>query len=473
MKRFFPLSLLFVLLLSSAAHILPGNGNVHAQTVTFQLDSTQLEATVVRDDLYYPWDLWWGPDGWIWFSSRDGYIQRMHPDGSELDTIHVVGDVYISQDNAGMHGMAIHPNFVDTPYFYVQYNYDLYRNRIRRYTYNSFLGQVTDSLTVMDDNPGNDSHNGCRMVITKDRKLIATLGDAYDFALSQQMDTYAGKIIRMNLDGSVPADNPFGNTLIYTLGHRNPQGLVLLENGRIFSSEHGTTQDDEFNEIFAGRNYGWGEVEGFCDEPEEQQFCQDSNVVEPIVAWTPSVAPCGLAYYDHPAIPEWRGTFIHTFLKERRIRVLTMNEALDSVLQSNDYLESEFGRVRDVLVAPDGRVFICTSKLWPEVTDREDKIIEIRNPAFVSTPEPLQPEAQLSLYPNPATHQLHLHYPDSWQAEALHIRGVDGRRYPMPTPAFQTGRAALSVAHLAPGVYFVTLQLRNGRRIVKKFVRVE
>ena len=444
-----------------------------AQTVTFQLDSTQVEARVIRNDLYVPWDLWWGPDGWIWFSSRDGYIQRMRPDGSELDTLHIITDVFVSEDNAGVHGMAIHPNFADTPYFFVQYNYELNRNRIKRYTYNSFLGSVTDSLTVLDGNPGNNSHNGCRMVITPDLKLIATLGDAFDESLPQSFDTYAGKIIRMNLDGSIPADNPFGNNLAYSIGHRNPQGLVLLQNGRLFSSEHGTNKDDEFNEIFAGRNYGWPQVEGFCDEPDEQQFCQDSNVVEPLVAWTPAEAPCGVAYYDHPAIPEWRGSFLQAFLKARRLRVLHMNTALDSVVESNDYLIEDYGRMRDVLVAPDGRVFISISTKWPADTAREDMIIELRNPAFVSTPEPRQPEAQLSLYPNPATHQLHLHYPDSWQAEALHIRGVDGRRYPMPAPAFQTGRAALSVAHLAPGVYFVTLQLRNGRRIVKKFVRVE
>jgi len=114
------------------------------------------------------------------------------------------------------------------------------------------------------------------------------------------------KILRLNVDGSVPADNPDNTSLVYSWGHRNAQGLCLGPNGLIYSSEHGQNSNDEFNIIEEGRNYGWPEVEGFCDQSGELDACAELDVKEPLQTWSPCIAVNGIEYYNHPAIPEWQ-----------------------------------------------------------------------------------------------------------------------------------------------------------------------
>ena len=144
-----------------------------------------------------------------------------------------------------------------------------------------------------------------------------TTGDAQQQPQAQNPASLNGKILRLNLDGTIPANNPTPGSPVYTLGHRNPQGLVQLPNGRIYSSEHGPNNDDEINQIEAGRNYGWPNVEGYCDLPAEATFCAANNVREPLTVWTPTIAPAGLTYYDHPAIPGWRGSLLLAVLKDQ------------------------------------------------------------------------------------------------------------------------------------------------------------
>ena len=140
-----------------------------------------------------------------------------------------------------------------------------------------------------------------------------------------------GKILRLNLDGSIPANNPTPGSLVYTLGHRNPQGLVRLPSGRIYSSEHGENTDDEINLIEAGRNYGWPNVEGYCSTTERNAFCAANNVREPLAIWTPTLAVAGLAYYDHPAIPEWRGSLLMATLKASKLVQLQLSATGDAM----------------------------------------------------------------------------------------------------------------------------------------------
>src|SRR5690606_34559188 len=117
------------------------------------------------------------------------------------------------------------------------------------------------------------------------------------------------------------ADNPIAGSSIWSWGHRNPQGMVYA-NGMLYSSEHGPGSDDELNIIRRGRNYGWPTVNGFCNLPGEVAFCTDSNVAEPLVAWTPTLAVCGLDYYDGAMFPGWRGSLLMTTLKDSRLYTL-------------------------------------------------------------------------------------------------------------------------------------------------------
>src|SRR5205085_11356996 len=148
-----------------------------------------------------------------------------------------------------------------------------------------------DEQILFDSIPFAPVHDGSRLLITPDRKLLVSTGDAARGTLSQDHRSPNGKILRMNLDGSVPPDNPWASApypanYFWTTGHRNPQGLVLAANGLLYSSEHGPSNDDEVNIIERGRNYGWPNVQGYCNDSTELQidtnerkFCADSNVI--------------------------------------------------------------------------------------------------------------------------------------------------------------------------------------------------
>jgi len=209
-----------------------------------------------------------------------------------------------------------------------------------------------------------------------------TTGDVGSASYALDTNRLHGKILRLNLDGSRPDDNPIPGSFVWSLGHRNPQGLVRAPSGIIYSSEHGPADNDEVNIIEKGRNYGWPEVHGFCDLPEEQTYCTANNVREPIAAWTPTLAVCGIDFYDHYAIPEWQNSILLVTLKEDDLRVLKLNESGDSIVSQDFHFNNYFGRLRDVCISPDGKIYIATSNQdgranSPFPTALDDRIIEI------------------------------------------------------------------------------------------------
>jgi mono/diheme cytochrome c family protein len=145
------------------------------------------------------------------------------------------------------------------------------------------------------------------------------------------------------------------------MGHRNIQGLVYGTNGTLYSSEHGDAIEDELNIIKKAGNYGWPNVEGFCSTEEEKAFCAGKQVMEPLRAWTPVVAPAGMDYYASDAIPEWKNSILLTTLKTESLRVLKLNGTGDKVLSESIYLDHQFGRLRDLCVSPAGDVYVATS----------------------------------------------------------------------------------------------------------------
>jgi len=209
------------------------------------------------------------------------------------------------------------------------------------------------------------------MVISPDLKLFISTGDASNQSTPQNINALNGKIHRINLDGSIPSDNPFPRSSIWTYGHRNPQGLVFANN-ILYSSEHGPSSDDEINIIEKGRNYGWPKVEGLCNEPAERIFCLANNVKEPIYSWTPTEAVCGLDYYNNNLIPQWKNSLLLCTLKGSKLIQLRLSSNGTSILSGAEFLDGNYGRLRDVCISPDGKVYICTS-------NGRDKIIEISN----------------------------------------------------------------------------------------------
>ncbi len=449
------------------------------ETYNVILDSTQLEVNVVAQNLTLPWDMHWGSDDWIWFSERKGNIKKMNPETGEVKAVHYIDDVYESSDNSGLHGFALHPNFPDTPYMYVNYTHSFTKARLIKLTYDTLTQTVIDTSHLLPNIDANVTHNGSRIVFMEDGTLLFSVGDA--FLGAAPLDTFRlpGKIIRLNDDGSIPDDNPFPNNPVWSMGHRNPQGLVVASNGQVYSSEHGPANDDELNLIIKGRNYGWPEVSGLCDLLSEEQFCADNNIVEPLVIWTPTSAPCGLTYYDHPAIPEWQNSLLQTFLKAgdggigQRLKQLKLNEAGTEIIESNDFFTQAFGRIRDVLVAPDGRIFLCTSNRETNgqeiVAVDDDKIIELRvKPKDPSNPNPLY---NISVYPNPARNSITLDF-GGLSNEDLHLvlYDVTGRLVLEKTLRLTGNNETLQRGKLTAGVYFLQTQFREEKPLVQRVI---
>lgn len=336
----------------------------------FDKTPVALDTRVAAQNLDHPWELVWGPDNWIWFTERKGHIGRLNPETGEVIRIHTISEVWQASES-GLLGLALHPNFPATPYLFVVYTYDAGAEleKVVRFTYNG--STLTEPTTLLDGISAYYIHDGSRLLI-HDEKLFITTGDGGDMPSAQNKNDLNGKVLRINLDGSIPADNPIAGSPVWSWGHRNPQGLTIGANGILYASEHGPDRDDEVNIIQKGRNYGWPTVNGYCDVQSEQSFCQTNDVVEPIAAYTPTLAVCGTAYYGKTLIPQWNNALLMVTLKEKQLMILNLSADGTAVDSQTKAFDNEFGRLRAICVAPDGRVFFSTND------EGNDKVIEVK-----------------------------------------------------------------------------------------------
>ena len=333
--------------------------------------SVAIKDSVIVQGLNFPWEILWGPDNFIWMTERSGKISRVNPATGTVSLLHTVTEV-VANGEGGMLGMVLHPNFTATPHVFVAYNYNSggYKEKVVRFTYNGTT--LTSPVTIIENIAASSIHNGCRLLITPDLKLFITTGDAANTTLPQNISSVNGKILRLNIDGTIPSDNPVAGNAYWSWGHRNPQGLVFANN-IIYSSEHGPSSDDEINIIEKGRNYGWPNVPGFCDAGTEQTFCTANNVREPLKAWTPTIAVCGLDYYNNDLIPQWKNSLLMVALKESRMYQLKLDATNISIATTTEFFVNSYGRMRDICISPTGKVYICTSN-----GSNNDRIIEVR-----------------------------------------------------------------------------------------------
>ncbi len=325
------------------------------------LDSTVLGVSTIISDLDVPWEIAWGPDNWIWFTEQGGRVSRVDPSTGVKVVLLEIPNVFRKR-TTGLMGMAIYPRGNEFPYVVLNYTFkegDSIRSKLVRYTYTGKILEDPKDLLVI---PGNTSHNGTRVTISPDRKVIWATGDIGPEVLNaQDIHSLNGKILRLNIDGSIPMDNPFPDSPIWSWGHRNHQGLAFGKNNLLYTSEHGDASDDELNVIKKGGNYGWPYVTGYCDQPEEMKFCTDSTVIPPLKAWTPTIAPAGLDFYNAPEIPEWQNSLLLTTLKENDLRVLKLDSTGTAIISEKIYLDHGYGRLRDLCVSPIGDVYVGTS----------------------------------------------------------------------------------------------------------------
>lgn len=325
----------------------------------------------VRAGLNFPWEILWGKDDHLWITERPGRISKIDPKTGNVIFTAAIQDV-ATRGEGGLLGMVQHPDFLSNGFLYVVYNYDKagsYTEKVVRLRFSN--NALTEPLVLIDNIPAASIHNGSKLVITADSKLIITTGDAANTQASQELNSLSGKILRINLDGTIPSDNPFPNNPVWSFGHRNPQGLVLI-NDKLYASEHGPSIEDEVNLIQKGRNHGWPNVNGPCDGS-EVNFCTTNNVVTPI--WSSggsTIAVAGIDYYNNDRIGRWKNSILMTTLKDATMYQLKLNGS-GHVESVTEFFRSNWGRLRDLCISPAGRVYICTSN-----GGGNDRIVEIQ-----------------------------------------------------------------------------------------------
>lgn len=435
---------------------------------TMMVGSTLVEVDTVFYGLDIPWEIIYGPDDFIWTTERKGIVSRIDPiTNTKTVILNIVSSVYQNSES-GLLGMALHPDFVNTPEVFMAYTYGSFSNiqeKVVKYTYNGT--NLVNEVILIDNIVGNTTHNGSRITILPDNTLLFSTGDAQNQAFPQDVNELNGKVLRVNLDGTIPADNPFPGNPVYTFGHRNIQGMMQHPNGKIYVSEHGATTDDEFQILESSRNYGWPNVEGFCDPGGEQTFCNANNVVEPLVAWTPTVAPSDLVYYENPLFPELDGRILMSVLKDKKIIAIELSLDGSSVIDEDHYLTNQFGRLRDICVGPNNEIYLATNGAsWTNTNPNTHSIIVLKA-IDVTGINPVS-EAFVHVSPNPIQESFQLEVSSEFLGATLSIIDVFGKTvYQSNVSELNTTVNALD---LAKGMYF--LQVSTDTNALTKRVLV-
>ncbi|GAB3666782.1 hypothetical protein GCM10028791_42630 [Echinicola sediminis] len=344
-------------------------------------EGSYLEVSSVAEGLHVPW----GMDHWgnkIIFTEITGSVKQLDLSTGKLSTLLVLDNVF-QKRTTGLLDIAIQKGKATNPYVLLNYTSqegpEVVSN-LMRYTYTvDGLTEPKKLLVVR----GYTGHNGARVIIDDQDVVYWATGDVADNTQAQDSTTLNGKILRLDINGGIPADNPIKGSYVYSWGFRNMQGLTMDERGNIFTSEHGDAIEDEVNLIQALHNYGWPLIEGKHDTTDELTISDSISLSQPIKSWTPVIAPAGLAHYSRNRISAWENTLLLGTLKSQTFRVLLLNSERTQIIEEKVFFSDRYGRIRDVLVLPNGDVYIATSNRdWnPQPgfpLQSDDRILRIR-----------------------------------------------------------------------------------------------
>ena len=311
-----------------------------------------VKVETVAKNLSIPWSIDFAPDGRIFFSERTG-ILHVIDNGVQKQIM----TLDVGNGEGGMLGIVLDPDFEFNHYIYIYYTYnELFSTKNKLVRYIESNNSLTEEKILLDGIPGASYHDGGRIKFGPDDKLYITTGDAGDPNLSQRLDSIAGKILRINSDGSIPNDNPFSNSAVYSYGHRNPQGIDWDKSGVLIATEHGPSgwrgvAHDEINMIRMGANYGWPDVIG--DET------KDGMTNPTLHSGEDTWAPSGAAFYYGDQIPQWDGKYFVASLRGEYLLVIDFDSDYNVISHDKLFL-GEYGRLRDVVNGPDG-LYVLTS----------------------------------------------------------------------------------------------------------------
>lgn len=318
-------------------------------------NTKQIAVEPVAEGLFVPWTIVFTSKDRALVTERDGKIRVIEDGKLRAEPLIRVIEV-VSDGEEGLMGMALDPAYTSNKYIYVCYAYaegNTLKDKVVRLKDNQ--NSITFDKEILLNIPAAKYHAGCRLKFGPDNKLYATTGDAGDRKLAQDLNSLAGKILRLNSDGTIPDDNPYPKSYVYSYGHRNPQGIAWDSTGTMYSTEHGPSGfdgkpgGDELNKITMGANYGW---------PLVSHDGEKEGTISPLLTYTPAVAPASLLSYSGKLLTEYTDNMFFGGLRgEGMFRVFTE----EGKLTTEELEIGDLGRIREVVESPDGEIWFSTS----------------------------------------------------------------------------------------------------------------
>jgi glucose/arabinose dehydrogenase len=371
---------------------------VDPQGAILKTDKQTVKLDVVAKDLETPWGLAFLPDGRLLITERPGRL-RILEKGKLLPPVTGTPTVWVRQDG-GLFDVEVHPQYAKNGWIYLSYSETLPGYKAPEPDPNApaappaggrggppsppsmtviVRGKIKNNAWVEEQvifrgkpelySPAN-FHYGSRFTFDRQGHLFWSLGDKGNPQSAQELSSPLGKVHRINDDGSVPKDNPFVNTpnavpTIWTYGHRNPQGFAWdPRTNKLWETEHGPTGGDELNLLEPGKNYGWAVV-SYGMQPGITKSEQE-GMVSPKAYWTPTLAPAGIVFYSGKQYPGWQNSLFVCGLGGQQLRRI---EITDDKVTKQEVIFNEYGRVRDIVIGPDGYLYVALSLPGQRLSD--------------------------------------------------------------------------------------------------------